>query len=370
MRAGTVRLGVMGCGRFARFAVGHFLRVPGVVVSAVADSDPGAARDAARRFGCRAVESARELVALPEVELVYVATPPFLHYRHAMMALEAGKHVLCEKPLALTLEQADQMMLAARRRGLLLVANMMQRYNPLFEAVRAVLEERLLGEPLHGFFENYAKDEDLPPGHWFWDRARSGGIFVEHGVHFFDLFAGWLGEGRVESASSAVRPGAGLEEHVCCTVRYGQSVLVGFYHGFHQPERLDRQEMRLVFERGDVTLYGWIPTAARVRALVDERTEAGLRALFPGARWTVLAAYEGEQRRCAGRGKRLEAVRLVELACGSPAEKLERYGELLRALLRDQIAWLRDTTHRRRVTAEHGRAALAMALEADRLARG
>ena len=130
-----------------------------------------------------------------DVDVVYIATPPFLHHAQAMAALEAGKHVIVEKPLAMTVAQADELIAAARRRDRLLVANLMQRYNPLFDAVRRLVEARVLGEVLHGSFENYASDENLPAEHWFWDRAKSGGIFVEHGVHFFDLFAGWLGRG-------------------------------------------------------------------------------------------------------------------------------------------------------------------------------
>ena len=67
----------------------------------------------------------------------------------------------------------------------------MQRYNPLFEMVRTLIANQLLGELLHGYFENYASDENLPAEHWFWDRAKSGGIFIEHGVHFFDMLM-WI----------------------------------------------------------------------------------------------------------------------------------------------------------------------------------
>src|SRR5207237_1494374 len=183
------------------------------------------------------------------------------HYPQAMAALEAGKHVIVEKPLALTVGHAAELIAAARQRDRLLVANLMQRYNPLFDAVRRLVEARVLGEVLHGSFENYASDENLPAEHWFWDRGKSGGIFVEHGVHFFDLFAGWLGPGTVEAAQRGFRPGSSppIEEHVQCTLRYGSTVLVNFYHGFHQTGRMDRQELRLVFERGDVTLYDWVP---------------------------------------------------------------------------------------------------------------
>lgn len=89
-----------------------------------------------------------------------------------------------------------------------------------------------------GRFLNLASDELLAE-HWFWDRSLSGGIFVEHGVHFFDLFEGWFGVGRVESAQVGIRPGTAIEEHVNCTVRYGDATLVNFYHGFHQAGRME-----------------------------------------------------------------------------------------------------------------------------------
>jgi predicted dehydrogenase len=204
------------------------------------------------------------MFAMPDVQLVYIATPPFLHYEQARDALRAGKHVIVEKPLAVTMEQADELVSIAREQRLLLVTNLMQRYNPLFKQIKELVDSTLLGDVLHATFENYACDEGLGPEHWFWDRAKSGGIFIEHGVHFFDMFAGWLGRGDVESAGRVMRPGSGIEEQVYCTALYG-NVPVTFYHGFTQAGRMDRQELRLLFERGDVTLREWIPTQAVVR---------------------------------------------------------------------------------------------------------
>ena len=210
---------------------------------------------------------------------MYIATPPFLHYAQAKAALLAGKHVIVEKPLTVTLEQADEIVPLARDTRRLLVTNLMQRYNPLFMHVKALVDSKLLGDVLHGTFENYASDEGLGQDHWFWDRTKSGGIFIEHGVHFFDMFAGWLGGGVVESAGRVLRPGSGIEEHVHCTARYGD-VPVTFYHGFTQAGRMDRQELRLLFERGDVTLREWIPTQAVVRTAVDRRQRADSRRSF------------------------------------------------------------------------------------------
>ena len=124
--------------------------------------------------------------------LVYIATPPFLHYQQSKMALLAGKHVICEKPAALHVKEAEELVRLAKSSNLLYVVNLMQRYNPLYDIVKKIIDEKLLGNFLHGFFENYASDENLKCDHWFWDEEKSGGIFIEHGVHFFDMFSGWL----------------------------------------------------------------------------------------------------------------------------------------------------------------------------------
>jgi predicted dehydrogenase len=363
-----VRLGVIGCGGFGLFALQHFTQVSGVRLVGMAGTHRPAAMAAAARFGIESVDEVGELLGRDDLDLVYIATPPFLHHAQAMAALRAGKHVIVEKPLALTAAQADELVAAARERDRLLVANLMQRYNPLFDAVRRLVESRVLGEVLRGSFENYASDENLPPGHWFWDRAKSGGIFVEHGVHFFDLFAGWLGGGRVEAAQVGIRPGTAIEEHVHATVRYGETALVDFYHGFHQVGRMDRQELRLVFERGDVTLHDWVPTRARIHAVVDERQTRDLCDLFPGARLDVIASYGGKDRTCRGRGKEVDAFQVIDVSFGDGRAKSPLYGQLLRSLMEDQVAWIRDRGHRRVVTEDNGRDSLAMACEADAIA--
>jgi predicted dehydrogenase len=369
MNHDDIRLGVIGCGGFGLFALQHFAQVPGIKVAGMAGTHRAAAQAAAQRFGIPDIEDVDKLLQHGALDLVYIATPPFLHHPQAMKALAAGKHVICEKPLAVTVAQAEEMIALAHRRDRLLVTNLMQRYNPLAEAVGRLIESKVLGELLHGYFENYASDENLPPEHWFWDRTKSGGIFIEHGVHFFDLFAGWLGPGHVTAAERCLRPGTAIEEQVQCTVRYGATPLINFYHGFHQPGRMDRQEMRLVFERGDVTLYEWVPTRVRIHALADESNTRALCDLFPGARLDVTTTYSARDRSCQGRHKTLDVYQMIELTAAESEHKMHVYGRLLRSLMDDQLAWIRDRQHRRRITEENGLASLALACEADRLAR-
>ncbi|HEV3085370.1 MAG TPA: Gfo/Idh/MocA family oxidoreductase, partial [Gemmataceae bacterium] len=215
-----IRLAVIGCGGFGLFALQHFVQVPGVRLVGMAGTHRAAALACANRFGVPDIVEVSALIQRDDIDLVYIATPPFLHHEQALAALQAGKHVISEKPMAINVQQADEMIALARRRNLLLVANLMQRYNPLADRVRQLIQTKVLGEFLHGYFENYASDESLPPEHWFWDRSKSGGIFVEHGVHFFDLFESWLGDGEVVAAQRTIRPGTEIEEQVQCAVRY------------------------------------------------------------------------------------------------------------------------------------------------------
>jgi predicted dehydrogenase len=360
-------IGVIGCGGFGLFALQQFVQVPGVRLAGMAGTARPAARAAAQRYGLEDIEDVERLLASPQVDLVYISTPPFLHFDQARAALAARKHVVCEKPIALTVEQADELVTLANKHDRLLVVNQMQRYNDLFDIVRRLIDEQPLGAVLHGYFENYASDENLPPEHWFWDRAKSGGIFIEHGVHFFDLVAGWLGPGEVVAAQVSVREAGRCEDQVQCVVRYAGGVHFNFYHGFHQPGRLDRQELRLVFERGDITLFGWVPTVARIQGIASESDMRRLCELFPGARVDAVMTYSGRDRDCRGHGRQYDVYQQFELHWGEGRQKLPIYCELLRRLITDQVAWIRDRSHVRKITEENGRDALAMACAADEL---
>jgi len=367
----------------------QYRHLPRVSVEAVADIDPAAATRAAAEFGAPALPAEAVLTAA-DVDVVYIATPPALHHVQARAALVAGRHVLVEKPLATTLADAQDLRNLAERQRRFCVANLVERYNPLAEAMKRLIESGRLGGLVHGVFLNEAADEGLRPEHWFWNRATSGGIFVEHGVHFFDLAAFWLGPGRVVSAVRGVRPAhagqrmesAAVEEQVLCTCRYPGAAdgrgtaataphagaLFHFEHGFHQASRLDRQEMRLVFERGEVRLFDWVPTHGLVRGLLDAAAIDDVAAMLPGSSVRVVERYEGEGRRVRGRFRPFEADALVEITFTTGMTKLDIYGQVVRDLAADQIAWIRDPGHVRRLTEEDSVQSVAMACDADRIA--
>jgi predicted dehydrogenase len=159
---------------------------------AVADRDPERAAALAATHRLDAVTPER-LLADGRVGVVAVATPPAGHARLLLDALAAGRHVFCEQPLATRLEDATEVLRAtARPDAPRLTVDYVLRRNPLY-ALLDRLQRELFGPPRRFAFENLASDEHLGADHWFWDREVSGGILVEHGVHFFDACAWLLG---------------------------------------------------------------------------------------------------------------------------------------------------------------------------------
>jgi len=363
------RYGLIGCGEFGRFCLGALPQVKQVCPVAVADAVVPLAEALAGDFGLRACPSVRQLISDPEIDLIHIVSPPSSHYELAMAAMQAGKHVLCEKPLALGMRQADELLETARQRGVLLAVNHVLRYSPLLAATKRVIDSGVLGRPLHAFFENYASDAKLPLEHWFWNPQISGGIFVEHGVHFFDLYAWWFGRGRVLWAGSQRREQTHLEDRAHCTVRYDNDLMAQFYHGFDQPKRLDRADHRVLLERGDIQVIGWIPMELRVHGIADEAGRAKLDGLCSDWQHQVLETYDGDRQVCRGRGREYRVTMRGQWTWRLPPEQRQAvYTQLFVSLMEDQIKKLADPDHQTLLTAQDAREAVAVAEQARNIA--
>jgi len=365
-----LNIGIVGAGGFAQFAAQAFLKTKGVNVIAIADINEAAAKEMGSGLNAKVYVNYEMFLKDSNIDLVYIATPPFLHYLQSKMALLAGKHVICEKPAALHLHEAEELAILATSVEHLYVVNLMQRYNPLFGIVKNIVNEKLLGNFLHGFFENYASDENLGPDHWFWDESKSGGIFIEHGVHFFDMFAGWLGKGEVVSALQMQRPRVEkkIMDRVNATVLY-QDGIVNFYHGFDQPKILDRQEMRLLFDRGEITLYEWVPVKMKLHGLLLKKQLDRLSELLVNFSMESHNGSEGTSQKVQGRFSEIVFDDHVTIEYGNVLEKQNRYGEMLTAMLVDQWSWIKDHSHVRVIDETNAIASLKMAEEATMMSQ-
>lgn len=364
-----LNIGVIGAGSFAAFAVKAFLQIPGIKIIAVTDIDKEAAAQMAKENDANVYADPEIFLEDENIDLVYIATPPFLHYQQSKMALIAGKHVICEKPAALNSGEAEELCSLAESRQLLYVVNLMQRYNPLYDVVNKIVTGKMFGNFLHGFFENYASDENLGANHWFWDEAKSGGIFIEHGVHFFDMFSGWLGEGKVVNALQIRRPQvhSKIIDRVQATVLYKEGI-VNFYHGFDQPEILDRQELRLEFERGEITLYEWVPVKMKLHGLVQDGQLKFLKEMI-GKCSIVYHNQTQVNQKAKGRFAEINFDKEITLECGSVADKQNRYGQLLTSMLTDQWNWIKDHSHKRTIDGSNAVESLRIAEQATEIAQ-
>lgn len=360
-------LGLIGYGGFGGFCLDVYAPMPDLRVVAVADIDEARREEATDHYGARPYADAADLLSTPDVDIVVISTPPHTHAPLSVAAARAGKHVFCEKPLALSLDEADAVIAAAAQHNVRLTVDYVLRHNPLNRRLRALLRSGVLGALLHMSLENLATDEHLKPGHWFWDPARSGGIWVEHGVHFFDLFGRLSGErAQAVAAVARTRPD-GCCDRVWATVRYSGDVVATYHHAFTQPGRFEQTTIHLACARGYATLYGWIPTRLVVEALLDDE---GLETLYQwaGVEPEIVERYTGSGTEgwASGTPYRVTVRARVELTL--PEGKQAVYRESVRAGMQDFIAAIRDPQHTPEVTPADGRNSLAVALAATRAA--
>lgn len=363
-------IGIIGAGSFAAFAATAFLKIEGTKIIAISDINEQAGKQLAEQLKAIFYPVYPELLKEDGIDLVYIATPPFLHYEISKKALLAGKHVICEKPAALKTNQAEELKTLAKERTLLYAVNLMQRYNPLYQVVQKIVQEKIAGSFLHGFFENYASDENLNEEHWFWDEAKSGGIFIEHGVHFFDMFSGWLGNGHVINAIRVRRQNVKttIYDRVQATVLY-QEGIVNLYHGFDQPNILDRQEMRLEFEKGELTLFGWIPVRMKLHGLFRKEQIKRLHELI--GPFSIVEHDNKEQLNIRVKGRFLDTIydHHITIECGSDTEKQNRYQQMLTDMLLDQWKWITNSEHIRTIDDNNALESLRMAELATKIAQ-
>ncbi len=193
----NLRVGVIGTGFGAEVQIPAFLAHPRVDVVAVASGTPGRAREVAGHFEIpHAFDDYREMLVNADLDLVSITSPPDTHLPMAMTALARGRHVLCEKPMALNAAQADQMLREAERRGVVHVIDHELRFNPNRRKIRRLIEEGFIGAPRHALLTvvGTGRADATRPWTWWSDAARGGGILGAQGSHQIDLLRYFLGE--------------------------------------------------------------------------------------------------------------------------------------------------------------------------------
>ena len=193
-----LRVAVIGLGAWGtRAHLATLAARDDVEVVAIVEPDSAEAAMAAARYSVPRVElDAAALWANPgEIDAVVIATPVDTHYRQVIGALAAGCHVLCEKPLAYDLPQAEEMHRVAGEAGVVAKLGFLMRFSPVVARMKELVDEGYIGE-LRGFEFHSVNAQFIDPErprHWKMERSRAnGGVFAEYGSHGIDL-ALWFG---------------------------------------------------------------------------------------------------------------------------------------------------------------------------------
>ena len=198
-----IRGAVIGYGGAFNMGRGHlnWMKEAGITPAAACDLDAARVRVAEEDFpGIRTYSAVDALLADAEVDLVTIITPHNTHAPLAIQCLNAGKAVICEKPMCLTAQEATDMIEAARKNGVMLSVFHNRRHDGDFLAIKeAVTEKKLIGDvfSIQAGFAGYGH-----PGHWWRsDKAISGGAFYDWGAHFLDWILNLMPGQKVESVS-------------------------------------------------------------------------------------------------------------------------------------------------------------------------
>nr|Q2I8V6.1 RecName: Full=1,5-anhydro-D-fructose reductase; Short=Anhydrofructose reductase; AltName: Full=1,5-anhydro-D-fructose reductase (1,5-anhydro-D-mannitol-forming) [Ensifer adhaerens]ABA25865.1 1,5-anhydro-D-fructose reductase [Ensifer adhaerens] len=230
------RWGLIGASTIAReWVIGAIRATGGEVVSMMSTSaERGAAYATENGIG-KSVTSVEELVGDPDVDAVYVSTTNELHREQTLAAIRAGKHVLCEKPLAMTLEDAREMVVAAREAGVVLGTNHHLRNAAAHRAMRDAIAEGRIGRPIAArvFHAVY-----LPPHLQGWRLERpeaGGGVILDITVHDADTLRFVLNDDPAEAVAISHSAGMGkegVEDGVMGGVRFQSGVIAQFHDAF------------------------------------------------------------------------------------------------------------------------------------------
>lgn len=209
-----LRIGVVGAGSISGAHLGAYETNSDVVLAAICDKNEERARAAADKYGAAKVYTDyKELLADPGIDAISVCTWNNTHAEIAIAALEAGKHVLCEKPLTKTVADAERVAAAVEASGKLLQVGFVRRYASSVEVLKRFIDAGDLGEIY------YAKATCLRrlgnPGGWFSDKERSGGgPLIDLGVHIIDICWYLMGRPKVKSVTGNTYKKLGNRSHI------------------------------------------------------------------------------------------------------------------------------------------------------------
>jgi len=252
-----VKFGIIGCGRIAARLARGVCAAPGAQLHAVASRSKSRARTAARKWNAATCYGAYdEMLRDDRIDAVYVALPNDLHCEWSVRAAEAGKHVLCEKPLAMNAAEAGRMARAARKHGVLLMEAFMYRHHKHIVKALKVVDAGKIGRvtTVHAAFGGVFR---RGPAEYRWKRRAGGGSLYDLGCYCVNVGRLFLGGEPRDATACAVmtRPG-GVDEQFSGTLRFAGGTILSFTSSFTSALG---QHVVIAGDRGQIRMSPFTP---------------------------------------------------------------------------------------------------------------
>ncbi len=237
----TLKVGVIGVGSISNMHLKSYVANPRVELVAVHDTNVERATEMAERYGASRVHSTlEEFLADPDIEAVSICTWNDSHAELAIAVLEAGKHVLVEKPLSKTVAEAEAIADAVARTGKHLQVGFVRRFSANAKVLKSFIDADELGEIYYAKATNIRRIGN--PGGWFADSARSGGgPLIDIGVHVLDLCWYMMGCPRAKTVSASTYARLGNRANVTSLSRYKVAD--------YDPSKSDVEDLAVAFIR-------------------------------------------------------------------------------------------------------------------------
>jgi predicted dehydrogenase len=233
----TIGLGVIGCGSIAQES--HFPaieRIPSARLVAVADTDESKARLVSQKFKAeRWYSDYRQLLQNGEVDAVDICTPTKYHAEIAVAAAQAGKHVLCEKPVALSLAEADRIINACSKNGVKLMVAHSRRFIPRYFIVRKMIMDGKIGTPV--WATQLSRRTKAEAGSWYFDPKMTYGPIAEVGIHEADLLR-WILRDEVAQVRGIARhtsEDSRVYDQIFAALKFRKGMVASFEVGYMLP---------------------------------------------------------------------------------------------------------------------------------------
>src|SRR5579864_4255773 len=183
-----IRCGLIGYGAWGQHHARAIKSVAGAkLVAVAARSQQSVEKARAEQAGAAVYGDYRQMLEKEELDLVSIVLPSHLHFEVTRAVLESGRHVLLEKPMALTLEHCSRLVQMARERKKVLAIGHELRMSSLWGKVKRLIEAGAVGEPLYELIELWRRPYRLGTDGWRYDISRVGSWILEEPIHFFDL---------------------------------------------------------------------------------------------------------------------------------------------------------------------------------------